>query len=61
MPWLRAIRGTCRSQGFVALQRSSNALLGHYPYFVIHVYGFPDKAKAMTMERTLAGEACAKL
>ena len=30
-------------------------------YFVIHVYGFPDKAKAMTMEKTLAGEACAKL
>lgn len=30
-------------------------------YFVVHVYGFPDQAKAMAMEKTLATQACSKL
>jgi hypothetical protein len=30
-------------------------------YFVIQVYGFPDQAKAMAMEKTLATQACSKL
>jgi len=30
-------------------------------YFVVHVYGFPEQAKAMAMEKTLAIEACSKL
>lgn len=30
-------------------------------YFTIHVYGFPDQAKTMAMEKTLAIEACSKL
>jgi hypothetical protein len=30
-------------------------------YFVVHVYGFPDQAKAMDMEKTLATQACSKL
>jgi hypothetical protein len=30
-------------------------------YFTVHVYGFPDQAKAMAMEKTLALNACTKL
>lgn len=30
-------------------------------YFAVHVYGFPDQAKAMAMEKTLALNACSKL
>lgn len=30
-------------------------------YFVLQVYGFPDQAKAMAMEKTLATQACSKL
>jgi hypothetical protein len=30
-------------------------------YFAVHVYGFPDQAKAMAMEKTLAVDACSKL
>jgi hypothetical protein len=30
-------------------------------YFSVHVYGFPDKAKAMAMEKTLALEIVSKL
>jgi hypothetical protein len=30
-------------------------------YFVVHVYGFPDQAKATAMEKTLATQACSKL
>ena len=30
-------------------------------YLVVHVYGFPDRAKAMAMEKTLATQACSKL
>jgi hypothetical protein len=30
-------------------------------YFTVHVYGFPDQAKAMAMEKTLAADACSKL
>lgn len=30
-------------------------------FFTVHVYGFPDQAKAMAMEKTLALNACTKL
>jgi hypothetical protein len=30
-------------------------------YFTVHVYGFPDQAKTMAMEKTLALDACSKL
>jgi hypothetical protein len=30
-------------------------------YFTVHVYGFPDQAKVMEMEKTLALDACSKL
>lgn len=30
-------------------------------YFTVHVYGFPDQAKAMEMEKKLALEVCSKL
>ena len=30
-------------------------------YFTVHVYGFPDQAKAMAMEKALALDACSKL
>jgi len=30
-------------------------------YFTVHVYGFPDQATAMEMEKTLALNACSKL
>lgn len=30
-------------------------------YFTVHVYGFPDQAKTMAMEKTLALNACSKL
>ena len=30
-------------------------------YIVVHVYGFPDQAKAMAMEKTLAAQAGSKL
>jgi hypothetical protein len=30
-------------------------------YFTVHVYGFPDQAKAMAVEKALALEACSKL
>jgi hypothetical protein len=30
-------------------------------YFVIHVYGIPDQAQVMAMEKTLALEVCAHL
>ena len=30
-------------------------------YFTVHVYGFPDQATAMKMEKTLALDACSKL
>lgn len=30
-------------------------------YFAVHVYGFPDQAKTMAMEKALAVEACSKL
>ncbi len=30
-------------------------------YFTVHVYGFPDQAKTMSMEKTLALDACSKL
>ena len=30
-------------------------------YFAVHVYGFPDQAKTMAMEKTLALNACSKL
>jgi len=30
-------------------------------YFTVHVYGFPDQAKAMAMEKVLALDACSKL
>ncbi|HTC62136.1 MAG TPA: hypothetical protein VK709_04790 [Candidatus Saccharimonadales bacterium] len=30
-------------------------------YFVVHVYGVPDQAKVMDMEKTLATQACSNL
>jgi hypothetical protein len=30
-------------------------------YFTVHVYGFPDQATTMAMEKTLALDACSKL
>jgi hypothetical protein len=27
----------------------------HFTYFTVHVYGFSDQAKAMALEKTLAG------
>jgi hypothetical protein len=30
-------------------------------YFTVHVYGFPDQAKVMEMEKTLALDACSNL
>jgi hypothetical protein len=30
-------------------------------YFVVHIYGFPDQAKVMDMQKTLATQACSKL
>ncbi|HEV3513882.1 MAG TPA: hypothetical protein VGS05_19400 [Candidatus Sulfotelmatobacter sp.] len=30
-------------------------------YFVVHLNGFPDQAKTMAIEKTLAVEACSKL
>lgn len=30
-------------------------------YFTVHVYGFPDQAKTMALEKALAVQACSKL